>query len=232
MTMLDVAPTTPTPVSWWRGLRHQIDMYPIADRHAAAPALAALAAVRRARDDLRRAFAALPSPDPMADAARVIGGVVADAAADDADDADDAAAALLIGNVQPAPRTRPHLPADDPVAILAAAPSAVPLAPPDDRETGDLTPPVLAAALRASPPRAARVILLMLALWRDNPDDVRRMLDEAQTLPPAALWTRLADECLAALRDAAAAGILDDAGLTVADLMATLRRIAADPARR
>jgi len=72
----------------------------------------------------------------------------------------------------------------------------------------------------------------MLALWRDNPDDVRRMLDEAQTLPPAALWTRLADECLAALRDAAAAGILDDAGLTVADLMATLRRIAADPARR
>jgi hypothetical protein len=211
MTMLDVAPTTPTPVSWWRGLRHQIDMYPIADRHAAAPALAALAAVRRARDDLRRAFAALPSPDPMAD---------------------DAAAALLIGNVQPAPRTRPHLPADDPVAILAAAPSAVPLAPPDDRETGDLTPPVLAAALRASPPRAARVILLMLALWRDNPDDVRRMLDEAQTLPPAALWTRLADECLAALRDADAAGILADAGLTVADLMAALHRIAADPARR
>jgi hypothetical protein len=226
MTMLDVAPTTPTPVSWWRGLRHQIDMYPIADLHAAAPALAALAAVRRARDDLRRAFAALPSLDPMADAARAVAGDGA------ADDADDAAAALLTGNVQPAPRTRPHLPADDPVAILAAAPSAVPLAPPDDRETGDLTPPVLAAALRASPPRAARVILLMLALWRDNPDDVRRMLDEAQTLPPAALWTRLADECLAALRDAAAAGILDDAGLTVADLMATLRRIAADPARR
>ena len=229
MTMLDVAPTTPTPVSWWRGLRHQIDMYPIADLHAAAPALAALAAVRRARDDLRRAFAALPSLDPMADAARV----VADDAAADADAAaDDAAAALLTGNVQPAPWTRPHLPGDDPVAILAAAPSAVPLAPPDDRETGDLTPPVLAAALRASPPRAARVILLMLALWRDNPDDVRRMLDEAQTLPPAALWTRLADECLAALRDAAAAGILDDAGLTVADLMAALRRIAADPARR
>ena len=224
MTMVDVAPTTPTPFSWWRGLRHQIDMHPVADPTAAAPALAALAAVRRARDDLRRAFAALPPP------AAVVAADAISAVADDA--ADDAAAALLAGNVRPLPWMRPPPPEDDPVALLAAAPSAVPQAPPDDREPGDLTPPVLAAALRASPPRAARVILLMLALWRDDPDEVRRMLDDAQTMPLDALWTRLAAECLAALHDAAAAGILTDAGLTVADLMARLRRIAADPPRR
>lgn len=212
--MVEVAPLTAAPWSWWRGLRHQPDMHVAGSAEAAAAPAQTPDAARHAREALWDAWQAPAPLEHAADAPVLQCGAARRTDAGQSAPPPDPVALLLCG-------------ADDVGAAKDGGAQPMPPTPrgPAARDAADPSQRSiqrLAHAIRRNPHDGMRATPALLALRKAHADDMQRAPDAARDLPPAEPAERLAREIIAAWHDARAMGMIPLAG---ADLDAFLAQV-------